>query len=321
MILTPTEIDDLMQVIDKYTLTFAAHHVGIKGLDANQLQTLVASGVNPATISTATSNLHQAFKFGVLSDALGQSVVKNMSYAQLKNHIASGKAFKLNPLETAALDNLEYQTVKQVTKFSNKIKDQIVDKLVYADKLNNSVKHGKVVTSAAKDALQNRKAVTSVISDIGHSLNEWNRDFGRIADFVMHTAFDEGRATNIAKELGTQALVYKDVYPGACKHCMTKYLTGVVGSAPRVFPLAQLQANGTNVGRKAKEWLPVIGPLHPWCRCTLNRVPKGFNEQDYINGLWIWNGNRFVRDMTKYQRKVKRNSKVTVTVNGQKTVI
>jgi hypothetical protein len=319
MILTPNQIDELMKVIDKYTLTFAAHHIGINGLDTNQLNILRASGVNPVQISSATSNLHQAFKFGILSDALGQSVVKNMSYPQLLNHIGTGKVFKLNALETAALDNLEYQTVKQVTKFSNKIKDQIVDKLVYADKKLNTVKHGKIVTSAAKTALTERKAVNSVISDIGHSLNEWNRDFGRIADFVMHTAFDEGRAVNIAKEIGTQALVYKDVYPGACPHCIKHYLTGGIASAPKIMTLAQLQGNGTNVGRKAKEWLPVIGPLHPWCRCTLMRVPKGLTQQDYINGVWVWNGQDFVRDLSKYKRKVQRKSKVAVTVNGVTT--
>ena len=76
---------------------------------------------------------------------------------------------------------------------------------------------------------------------------------------------------------------------------MKHYLDGGLGSAPKVFRLDELKANGTNVGRKAAEYQPVVGPLHPWCRCTLERVPFGFTMADYKSGLWEWSGNMFVR--------------------------
>ena len=318
---SPTQISELLKTIDKYLLTFAAHHIGVAGLNDDQISTLTKAGVNVKSIPPSTSNVNQAFRFGMLSDALKDNAAKNMSFTQLKNHISSGRVIKLNALEASALRNLQYQTVNQVVKFGNKIKDDIVDKLVYADKKNNTVQHSKLVTGSAKKAIEERKNVQSVISDIGHSLNDWNRDFGRIADFVMHTAFDEGRILNISKEEGPRALVYKDVYPGACPHCIKNYLTGGIGSAPQIFTIDQLQANGTNVGKKVADWKAVIGPLHPWCRCTIMRVPSGFNLVDYNNEQWIWNGQDFIRDMTKYQRKVERRSKVRVNVNGKITEV
>ena len=173
----------------------------------------------------------------------------------------------------------------------------------------------------AKNAIKERKGVQEVVSQIGKMQGNWDRDFGRIADFVLHTAFDEGRSLNIGKTRGAQALVYKDVYAGACKHCIKAYLTGGIMSEPKIFKLDQLQANGTNVGRKVDEYLPVIGPLHPWCRCTLMRTPSEFTLEDHNKGIWIWNGQDFVRDLQKYQRKVKRSSKVKVTVNNITTEI
>ena len=57
------------------------------------------------------------------------------------------------------------------------------------------------------------------------------------------------------------------------------------------------------------------------CRCTLMNVPTGFDKKQYEEGVWIWNGSDFVKDRSKVKRKVKRNSKVTVTVNDKETVI
>lgn len=59
-----------------------------------------------------------------------------------------------------------------------------------------------------------------------------------------------------------------------CANCRRHYGAGDGTDRPRIFFLEDLEANGTNVGRKAREWLPVIGPMHPSCRCTLVIVPR-----------------------------------------------
>ena len=320
MTLTPAQIEELLEVIDKYSLTFMAHHVGVDVLSDKEKEFLIKSGVKLSQITRTSYNVSQAFKFGILSDALQDSVVKNMSYDTLKEYISSGRVFKLNPLEKSALQSLEIQTAGELRKMANTIKGGMRNSLVNADKINHTVSHTKVVTDAAKKAIKDRKYVTSVISDIGHQTEKWDRDLGRIADYVMHTAFDEGRSMNIMKERGDQALVYKDVYPGACAHCARLLLTGGVGSEPKLFTVAELKGNGTNVGRKAKEWKAVIGPIHPWCRCTLQKVPFGLTREDLNSGEWAWDGNDFIRSKTAKQ-KVKRKSKVKITIGNKEIAV
>ena len=312
MILTPDQIAEVLSILDRYALIFVAHNVGPSALTRQERGTLVKLGIDPTKILENSSKVTQAFKFGMLTDALGDPATKAMSYPQFRKYLKEGRMIKLNDVEKSALENLKFQTKNDVTGLVEKIKTDVG---------NMHVKHSKVVTDAAKSAIERRKGVQSIISDIGHQTGKWNRDLGRIGDYVLHTAFDEGRASMYQRKGGDNALVYKDVYPGACKHCQRLLLTSGIGSAPKVFTLGELRENGTNVGRKALEWKAVIGPIHPWCRCTLMDTPLGFNLKDYREGKWMWNGKDFVMVQEKWKPKVKRKSKITVTVNGKQTVI
>jgi hypothetical protein len=321
MLFTPHQINEILSVLNKYVLTFVAHRVGTNVLSINDETVLRQAGIDLSSITANQSNITQAFKFGLLSQALQDNAVRSMTYLQFKEYLAKGRMFKLTALENSALANLQAQTYRDVLGLGSRIQTSIGNMLVNANRQANTVTHHKIVTDAAKQAIIDRRGVTSVISEIGHATAAWHKDLGRIADFVMHTAFDEGRSIQIAKVNGDNALVYKDVYAGACPHCQKAFLTGGVGSIPKLFKLSDLRMNGTNVGRKVAEWKPVIGPLHPWCRCTLMNVPNGFTLTDLQNGLWEWNGTDFVRVEGTYVRRVQRRSKVKVTVNGETTEI
>lgn len=294
------------------------HHIGVGVLSDEEKKMLRRAGVSFKQISKASYNVEQAFKFGILSDALEQSVAKQMTFAGLKKMLASGKVFKLNPLEKSALQSLEIQMAGEIRRLSTNIKSDIRNTLVTADKVKNTVSHSPEVLDAAKAAIENRRYVNEVVSEIGHRTQKWGTDLGRMADYVFHTAFDEGRAMNIQKDRGDSALVYKDVYPGACPSCTKLLLNGGVGSEPKIFTVSELKANATNVGRKQKDWKAVLGPIHPWCRCTLQKVPFGMTVVGLQNGEWAWNGNDFIQT-EKAKNKVERKSKVKVTI-GDKTV-
>ena len=97
----------------------------------------------------------------------------------------------------------------------------------------------------------------------------------------MQNAFEWGKAETLLETTDPDAKVfYKQVYPGACRHCIRLYLTGGIGSEPRLFSYRELLDNGTNIGRKADNWLPVLGTVHPYCRCDL-RMKR--NKKD------VWN--------------------------------
>lgn len=154
-----------------------------------------------------------------------------------------------------------------------------------------------------------RRSVQSIISNIGHSLNDWNRDWGRIVETEMQGIYQIGIAETIMSEHGLDALVYKEVFPGACKHCLRLYTTNGSGSKPRLFKLVDLIANGDNIGLKTQYWKPVLGYVHPFCRCQLRYLPKGY----------VWDEERQIFAPPKdYKPKIERRSKVKIYV-GDKT--
>lgn len=318
MLFTPNQIQELLSIIDKYTVTFLAKKVGTTILSQEDKQRLSSFGVSYKDINSADSNVEQAFKFGLLSDAIGHAAAKSLSYDKFKNMIQSGTFIPLNNFEKRALESVKYQTYNDIKGLTGKMKQDFSSQLVFADKKLNQVRHSKTVTQIAARAIEHRKGVQQMTLELGKMTGQWNKDLGRISDYVLHTAFDEGRAYGFERRNGIDALVYKDVYPGACRHCQKHYLSAGIGSMPKIFKLSELKANGTNVGRKAIEYKPVVGPLHPWCRCTLERVPLGFTEEDLKNGIWEWDGSQFVKVKgAKPTRRVQRTSKVKVTVNNQ----
>jgi hypothetical protein len=125
-----------------------------------------------------------------------------------------------------------------------------------------------------------RSTIKRQVSDIGHLTGEWERDLQRIVHTESHNAINEGRqeAWTAQEEEAAEAeerpvervKVYKLPRPGACKHCIRLHLDG---EHPRIYYLDEVQGNGTNVGRKADQWMMVVGSVHPWCGCSIHRVP------------------------------------------------
>jgi hypothetical protein len=165
-----------------------------------------------------------------------------------------------------------------------------------------------VVKDEIERGVLERKSLGSIVSELGHRTENWAHDWGRIVDTEMNNIFQQGRAEVFEKEDGPDVLVYKQVYPGACRHCISKYLTNGIGSKPKVFKLSDLIANGTNIGRKVINWLATITGLHPFCRCHLNKVPKGY----------VWDEEKEMFNIPKdFKRKIDRKSKIIINVGDK----
>ena len=130
------------------------------------------------------------------------------------------------------------------------------------------------IEEATAEAIARRSTVDHLRSELGHRTDDWARDLERIAATELKNAHSEGVASYIEEEAGDQALVAKIPNPGACPSCLEAYTTD--GATPRVFTLAALRANGSNVGRKARERKPVVESHHPHCDCELVQVPAGY---------------------------------------------
>lgn len=307
MLITPEQVTELFGLMDHYLLFFLAQNVGLDYLSESEKALLLAHGIDVTAIDPNQSALVQAFKFGILSDALGHEKVKNMDYGKFKKFLASGEFLPLSETEEQTLQHLKLRAFSDIKGLGNKVQTATGQLLIEADQQQRAA-YEKTIRSAATQAVANRESVQWLASELGHRTRDWARDFRRISDFVLHEAFDHGRAAAIETDFGADALVYKDVYKGACKHCIRAYLSGGIGSAPLVFKLSVLRSNGSNVGRKTADWKPVLGPHHPWCRCTIHRLPTGHQwdeaQQEFVAG--------------PYQLRVPHAAQIEVTMGDQK---
>lgn len=292
MRLTPEQIKVLMDVIDQHYILFSAQNIGVEVLTNEEKRILTSSGIDLKELKNTGSYIDQAYKFGILSDAISDKRAKKMKYGEFLNFVESGKFIPLNQREEETLSILKDRAYNDVR--------------VLGGKTSKEVK--EIILNEGMKTISERGSLNQMVSQIGHAGEKWDQDFGRISDYVLHYSFDHGRAANITRGYGGGAQVYKDVYAGACRHCIRLYLTAGIGSAPKLFPVQELVDNGTNIGVKAENWMPVVGATHPWCRCTINHVPEGF--------YWDEEKQRFVPPKNKDFR-LKRESKVQVTIGDE----
>jgi len=121
------------------------------------------------------------------------------------------------------------------------------------------------VARLAGKAISQRQGVVEFAAELRRETGKWARDLGMISDFVLHTAHTEGRAAQIERDFGPNPEVFIHVFDQACDHCVKHFLTNGAGSQPKIFRLNKLRQNGSNVGRKVKQWKPVLPAMHPWC--------------------------------------------------------
>tara|TARA_R110000765_G_scaffold35673_18_gene80129 strand:- start:4266 stop:5297 length:1032 start_codon:yes stop_codon:yes gene_type:complete len=127
-----------------------------------------------------------------------------------------------------------------------------------------------------------RSTTKRMASDMGHATKDWSRNFTRIAQTETQRMFEEGlkdswQAQEVEKAKQEKrpmerVVAYKIPRPDACKHCLRLH-RDAAGDL-RLFYLDDLEGNGVNVGRRAAEWLAVVGPVHPYCACQLVRLPR-----------------------------------------------
>lgn len=130
-----------------------------------------------------------------------------------------------------------YQTVDQ----ARERKDKHVEKLLAA--------------VAVIGPLIQRSFVRSFTTDLTNFVNDSVVD--RTTDDHLFTGVDP-----------TKIKVYKKVINDGslCDWCARFY--GV--REPKIYTLAELQANGSNFSKPKSAWKPIIGATHPRCRCELH---------------------------------------------------
>jgi len=308
MILTRPQVEELLNIIEFHFLHTITVNFGADTLSDSERSILSNFGLDLEPFLTDATPYNKMYILGKLTALIGDANAKGIEYSDFLKYIKYGQYVPLTRRERAELDIAKRKTYTHLKGLKEKAKDSFEMTLLDHEKITRE-KYEATVKKEITEGVLNKKSAQSIVSSLGNNLDVWGHDWGRIVDTEMNNIFQQGRAEMI-KEDHPDALVYKDVYKGACRHCIEKYLTNGIGSKPRIFKLSELEANGTNVGKKVADWKATVGGLHPFCRCTLSRLPEGFE----------WNEEKEKFELPDdFKRKIERKSKITITV-GDKVI-
>lgn len=271
--ITSQQVQELLNIIDKNQTVFVGQSMGEEFLTLEDKQLLERYNIDWKTIySPYYDTVFNSFHFGLLAYSIADIESQKLTYIALKKYIKSGKYIPLTQYEKAVLDSVKNQSLKDIKTLKGRIFSDVNQVL-----LNNTpIEQQNLLKNEIAEGIENKMRIKQIANEISHKTGDWSRDFDRITQFISQTAFEEGKAAAIQRKTGnSNPLVYKQVYQGACKHCIRLYLTNGLGSKPKIFKLNELRDNGNNIGRKSDDWKPVVGPIHPFCRCKLTEHRNG----------------------------------------------
>jgi Inorganic Pyrophosphatase/Protein of unknown function (DUF5661) len=270
--LTPKQIQELQRIVADATTAAAVITSGLEISDSER-QRLVREGYLREGETDAL--IRDAFAYGQVQAQ--QARAADMPYAEFRQQMERSP-LPLSDAEQHAVATAQQRAGTYVTALGDRFRAEVGHAAVEADMVYAQRVRAAIADETAAVLLA-RETAAELATRLGRVSQDWARDWDRIAITETQMAHQEGMATAVAERYGDDALMAKVPEPGACVHCKRLYL-GEDG-LPIVRPVTWWFEQGTsNVGRKSAEWKPVLGAMHPWCRCRLVRVPAGFVFDD-----------------------------------------
>lgn len=308
MIFTQDQINTLLQIVDYHSSFLIGFNLGVEVLTPYDHFVLQQQGIDVNSLKQDWPPYLESFMWGRLSAQLSDKQASTVTYNDFEKYLKRGQYIPLSDREQREYEVARQRSYGHIKSFTDKIKTG-VNNSILDEEQESSLDYAELLKKEMSTAVQDRKSLKNIVSDLGHKTQNWGLDWGRIVDTEANTIFQKGRAETILKEKGEDAEVYKDVFQGACSHCIRLYLTGGIGSQPIIFKIKELAANGTNIGLKVSDWKPVISSTHPFCRCTL--------REKLPNQEWNKETGTFTVP-EKYERKIERKSKAKIQVGDKK---
>jgi len=274
MIFKPEQIQEILKTVDMNTKFLAAKVLGSDILTKEDKKDLEKWGFNLEEIQQEFPSFVQSYHFGRLSALIGDVNSKKISYKDFIEHLRRGQYLPLTEVEKYSLNVAKQRTYGHITGLGEGMKTNI-SQVIRQTEQERRADYEKVIKKELEKGVADRKSLKEIVSDLGHKTGDWSRNWGRIVSTEMNNIFQQGRSDMYKERYGDDVRVYKDVYPKACRHCIKAYTTSGLGSKPRVFKLSELEANGSNIGKKVADWLPTLQGMHPYCRCTLRNILPG----------------------------------------------
>jgi hypothetical protein len=258
MLLTPEQLMEIRRIIEDHHDAFIINTMGDQGVDDETMQRLRDKGLLD---EVGLESIKEAYLYGQLLAMKESAEAAGMTYDQFKAYVRANP-IPLSAAEKHAVDLATYNAGQYTKGLGNTISAKTGALLTEGDQQLRAALEAQIRDKTAQNIMR-RETVKQLKTDLAWASRDWSRDWDRIAVTEKQTAMEQGKADFYREKHGAEVRVAKRPNPGACKHCERLYLGP--DDHPRIFKFSTLEANGTNVGRKAADWLPVVGTTHPNC--------------------------------------------------------
>lgn len=299
MILNNNQILEILNVIKRNNLLYVVGSVGLECLNKEDIEFLKDRGIDIEAIKADFTPFEQAFYFGRLCGLLNNKDAMKLEYSDLLKYLRKGQFSKLTEREEIMLNLAKQKTYNHITWLTTQQQTEV--STIINEENKKSLETQKLIRDEIALGIEQKKSLRRISNDIQIKMNDWTKNMDRIIETEYNNVFQSGRAAEYEKKYGSDVRVYKEVYKGACRHCIEKYLTNGIGSKPRIFTLSELKKNGSNIGKKVGEWSGVLESMHPHCRCLLNNVLSG----------WEWN-----EELKQFKPAKQNNTNSNTTYRG-----
>jgi hypothetical protein len=218
--------------------------------------------------------ISDSFAYGQLLARAENLNLREAGPEEILNRLAADPAPPLSESEQAIVEMAHRHAGQYVQGLGDRITSDVLTEITA---LEGGLTHDQIKAVVADETARNRQrraTAGNLKKNLTDRVGTWERDWQRLGTSEVNDAIQDGTAVTFERD-HDDPFVSKLPRPDACPDCVRLYLTAGQGSAPIVFSLEELRANGTNVGRKRANWLATVGNIHPWCGCSLVRIPPG----------------------------------------------
>jgi hypothetical protein len=264
MALTKEQFERVMEAIKKRFASFTYQALGSRALTEDEIKTLVRAGILKPSVRHMVAD---PYIFGKITAVMPLISRERLTESDIL------RVVQKTPMTEVERSAVAYATDHAGT-YIKGIRDMVLKDAEAASSRARTTAL-RAVQEATTQAIAKRKTIREFKTSLFDMFDERNRDWQRVAHTEMNDAIQHGIYNEIRRTSsdGHNQLVFKRPAPDACPHCKRVYLNS--DGSPRIFRMEDLA--DSNVGKKAANWEPTIGSVHPWCRCQLCVLPDGYD--------------------------------------------
>lgn len=266
MIFNNEQIQEILSLVDFRFADLVWKIFGPSHLTSQDKENLKKHGIDPGSLVKKIPPYWANWMFGLLSGKLSDYQAKQISYKDLLDYLARRQYETPSKREIEEYEMACNRTYGYLKGLGDKMKKDI-SSYISDSELRMRMEQERTIKEGVKRGIVERDTTKLIAAKISNQLNDWSRDWNRIVETEYQGVFNMGRVQSYMREGdGPNTLIYFDVYPAACRHCIRLYLTAGIGSEPKLFTAEELIGNGTNIGRRVADWKPtIITAVHPFC--------------------------------------------------------